>query len=136
MSTLPVVVMHTDGACSGNPGPGGWAAILVHGEHVKELSGGLVATTNNRAELLAVLNGLQALKVPCAVEVVTDSQNVIGWLRLGWKRRDPEIRKLCAKIDKLIEEKAPTILFRKVKGHSGEPMNERADQLAQAAIPA
>ena len=134
MST-PIVTIHTDGACSGNPGPGGWSAILTCGEHQKEISGGEPETTNNRMELTAVLKGLHALTKPCQVTIVTDSQNVIGWLSMGWKRNKPEIRQLCAEIDLVVASKQLTISYEKVKGHSGHPMNERADQLAVAAIP-
>lgn len=130
------VTIYTDGSCSGNPGKGGWAAILTCGGHVKELSGGLESTTNNRSELTAVLKGFHALKFPCKVTIVTDSANVIGWLSQGWKRKNLEVRKLCAEIDLVIAAKGLTVSFEKVRGHSGHPMNERADALAQAAIPA
>ena len=134
MST-PVVTIHTDGACSGNPGPGGWSAILTCGEHQKELSGGEPETTNNRMELTAVLKGLHALTKPCKVTIVTDSANVIGWLSLGWKRKNAQIAALCAEIERVIEAKGLTVEFQKVAGHAGHPLNERADQLAVAAIP-
>ena len=131
----PVVTIHTDGACSGNPGKGGWAAILTCGEHQKELSGGLLETTNNRAELTAVLMGLDAIRVPCQVTIVTDSANVIGWLSRGWKRKNAQIAALCAEIERVIEARGLTVEFQKVAGHAGHPLNERADQLAVAAIP-
>ena len=131
----PVVTIHTDGACSGNPGKGGWAAILTCGEHQKELSGGLPDTTNNRAELTAVLMGLDAIRVPCQVTIVTDSANVIGWLSQGWKRKNAQIAALCVEIERVIEAKSLTVEFQKVAGHAGHPLNERADQSAVAAIP-
>ena len=134
MST-PVVTVHTDGACSGNPGPGGWSAILTCGEHRKELSDGEPETTNNRMELTAVLKGLHALTRPCQATIVTDSANVIGWLSQGWKRKNVQIAALCAEIERLIEAKGLTVEFQKVAGHTGHPLNERADQLAVAAIP-
>jgi len=133
--STPVVTIHTDGACSGNPGPGGWSAILTCGEHRKELSGGEPDTTSNRMELTAVLKGLHALTKPCKVTIVTDSANVIGWLSLGWKRKNAQIAALCAEIERVIEAKGLTVEFQKVAGHAGHPLNERADQLAVAAIP-
>ena len=98
---MKTVILYTDGACSGNPGPGGWAAILRYGSAVRELSGGERETTNNRMELSGVLEGLRALKEPCAVELFSDSQYIVnalqnGWLRdwkrRGWKRRDGELK--------------------------------------------
>ena len=95
------IILYTDGACSGNPGPGGWASILRYGDSVKELSGGEKDTTNNRMELTGVIEGLKALKEPCAVELYSDSQYIVnalnnGWLRdwkkRGWKRRDGELK--------------------------------------------
>jgi ribonuclease HI len=126
--------MFVDGACSGNPGPGGWGAVLVCGEHRKEFSGSLDHTTSNRAELAAVLGGLHAIKKPVRVDIYTDSANVVGWLSLGWKRNDPEIRQYCAEIELVIASKGLTVTYHKVKGHNGHPLNERADQLAVAAI--
>ena len=95
------IILYTDGACSGNPGPGGWASILRYGDSIKELSGGEKDTTNNRMELTGVIEGLKALKEPCAVELYSDSQYIVnalnnGWLRdwkkRGWKRRDGELK--------------------------------------------
>jgi ribonuclease HI len=139
------VDIFTDGACSGNPGPGGWGAILRTGEHEKELSGGERATTNNRMELTAVIRGLEALKRASSVTIHTDSRYVMDgltqwmprWKKNGWKTADKkpvknedlwrELDALCAKHD---------IKWRWVKGHAGHPENERADELARAAIPA
>jgi ribonuclease HI len=139
------VDIFTDGACSGNPGPGGWGAILRTGEHEKELSGGERATTNNRMELTAVIRGLEALKRPSSVTIHTDSRYVMDgltqwmprWKKNGWKTADKkpvknedlwrELDALCAKHE---------LQWRWVKGHAGHPENERADELARAAIPA
>jgi len=138
------VDLFTDGACSGNPGPGGWGAILRAGAHERELSGGESATTNNRMELTAVIRGLEALKRPSTVLIHTDSRYVMDgvtqwmprWKKNGWKTADKkpvknddlwrELDQLCAKHD---------IKWRWVRGHSGHIENERADALARAAIP-
>jgi ribonuclease HI len=138
------VDIFTDGACSGNPGPGGWGTILRTGEHEKELSGGEPATTNNRMELTAVIRGLEALNRASAVTIHTDSRYVMDgvtqwmprWKKNGWKTADKkpvknedlwrELDLLCAKHE---------LQWRWVKGHSGHPENERADELARAAIP-
>ena len=130
------VVIYTDGACRPNPGPGGWAAVLINGQHEKHLSGGVSDSTNNRMELHAVLEGIKALKKPCAVTITTDSQNVIGWLSLGWKRKVAEIALLCREIDQAIEAGGHQVAFCKVKGHGSDRLNELADALAVAAIPA
>jgi ribonuclease HI len=130
--SLPLVA-NTDGACSGNPGPGGWAVVFSQGGTVlDELRGGALATTNNRMELTAVREALRQAPADVAVEVVTDSQNVIGWLSKGWKRNDPEIVAICREIDPLLA--ARKVTFRWVKGHNGDPLNERVDRLAVAAI--
>jgi ribonuclease HI len=138
------VDIFTDGACSGNPGPGGWGTILRTGEHEKELSGGDRATTNNRMELTAVIRGLEALKRPSAVTIHTDSRYVMDgitqwmqrWKKNGWKTADKkpvknedlwrELDALCAKHE---------LQWQWVRGHSGHPENERADALARGAIP-
>ena len=138
------VDLFTDGACSGNPGPGGWGAILRAGAHERELSGGESATTNTRMELTAVIRGLEALKRPSTVLIHTDSRYVMDgvtqwmprWKKNGWKTADKkpvknddlwrELDQLCAKHD---------IKWRWVRGHSGHIENERADALARAAIP-
>lgn len=134
------VVLYTDGACSGNPGPGGWGAILTCAGRERELCGGEEQTTNNRMELTAVIEGLAALKTPCEVTVVTDSKYVTdavqkGWARAwrarGWKRsnREPALNpdlweKLLALLD------CHEVEFRWVKGHAGHPQNERCDRMA------
>lgn len=136
------VEIFTDGACKGNPGPGGWGAILRMGEHEKELSGGEPATTNNRMELTAAIEGLKALKQPCSVALHTDSKYVIdgitswifGWQRNGWKNA---AKKPVANADlwqDLIAAGRPhQIKWIWVKGHNGHPENERADRLASDA---
>lgn len=134
----PAVRLVTDGACSGNPGPGGWACILSLGTHVRELSGGEAQTTNNRMELTALLEGLQALKKPCDVHVVSDSKYVIdafekGWLqnwqRKNWKNvKNPDLWQAL-----LAATRGHTLTFEWVQGHAGHPENERADELAVQA---
>jgi ribonuclease HI len=141
---LTRVDIFTDGACSGNPGPGGWAAILRAGAIEKEISGGEIATTNNRMELMAVINGLNALTAPSEVTVHTDSRYVMDgatqwlkrWKANGWKTSD----KKPVKNDDLwraLEEAAARhkLKWRWVRGHDGHLENERADALARAAIP-
>ena len=135
------VILYTDGACSGNPGPGGWAAILRYGANTRELSGGEAMTTNNRMELSGVLAGLKALKEPCAVKLYTDSQYIAnalnnGWLRdwkkRGWKRRDGELKnvELWQELDDLLQKHAVTATW--VKGHADNEYNNRCDALAVA----
>ncbi|MDZ7703299.1 MAG: ribonuclease H [Trueperaceae bacterium] len=125
----------TDGASSGNPGPGGWGVVLVHGEHTRELNGGDAHTTNNRMELTAVLRAVEALKQPATLLVHTDSELAINLVTGRWKRRDTTLRGLCEEIEKLAEQKGVTLRFKKVKGHAGVALNERADALARAATP-
>ena len=137
------VILYTDGACSGNPGPGGWASILRYGDSIKELSGGEKDTTNNRMELLGVIVALEALKRPCTVEVHSDSQYVVnafnqhwvdGWLKRGWKNAKKEPVKNSDLWRRLLEAKKPhDVTFVWVKGHAGHPENERCDALATAA---
>jgi ribonuclease HI len=127
---MSTVKMYTDGACSGNPGPAGWVAVLRYGQHEREVVGGATESTNNRAELMAVIVGLQALKMPCKVQVFTDSQYVVGMLSLGWKRKANH--DLLAQADVLLDEHE--VSFVKVKGHSGHAMNERCDQAAKAEV--
>ena len=138
---MKTVILYTDGACSGNPGPGGWAAILRYGRTVKELSGGERETTNNRMELLAVISGLEALKERCAVELWSDSQYVVnalnnGWLRdwkrRGWKRRDGELKnpELWQRLDELLQKH--TVSAHWVRGHADDEYNNRCDALAVA----
>ena len=139
----PKIQIHTDGACSGNPGPGGFGAVLQFGKHRNELSGGFRKTTNNRMELLAVIEGLRVLKEPCEVAVFTDSKYIVdavneGWARRwqanGWRRNsrgkalNPD---LWAQLLALLDTHAVTLRW--VKGHAGNPGNERADALAVAA---
>ena len=144
MSTaLPHVIIHTDGACSGNPGPGGWGAILSYGEHEKELKGGEVLTTNNRMELMGAIMALEALKRRSKVELHTDSKYVHdgiskwihGWKRNGWKTAEKKPVKnvdLWQRLDTAIQQHE--VHWRWVKGHAGHDLNERADRLAVAAI--
>jgi ribonuclease HI len=158
--TTPDVIVYADGACSGNPGPAAFAAVLVQGQPdaatcrdlAKALRSNPVAKvnghaakviaesignygSNNVAELSAVLAGLAYIvKAGSNVVVRTDSQNVIGWLSLGWKRKSPAIVDLAGKIDALIAEKGLTVAFEHVKGHAGDPLNDLADRKAQAAI--
>ena len=138
---MKTVTLYTDGACSGNPGPGGWAAILSYGTAVRELSGGERETTNNRMELSGVLAGLNALKEPCAVELYSDSQYIVnalnnGWLRdwkrRGWKRRDGELKnaELWQELDALLQKHNVSAHW--VKGHADNEYNNRCDALAVA----
>ncbi len=137
------VVVHTDGACSGNPGPGGWGAILQWGGHTRELKGGEAHTTNNRMELMAAIVALETLKRPCDVEVHTDSQYlrqgitgwIHGWKRNGWRTADKKPVKnadLWQRLDAAVDRH--TVHWHWVRGHSGHDLNERADELAREAI--
>lgn len=138
------VVIYTDGACSGNPGPGGWGALLMYNGHEKELSGSDAATTNNRMELMAAIMALQSLKQPCDIELHTDSQYVMkgitewltGWKRNGWKTADKKPVK-NADLWQELEKAASThrIQWKWVRGHNGDVHNERVDQLAREAVP-
>jgi ribonuclease HI len=139
------VEIWTDGACSGNPGPGGWGAVLVYGTTEKELSGAEPETTNNRMELMAAISALNTLKRPCHVVLHTDSQYVkggitgwiFGWKKNGWRTADKKPVKnidLWQALDEAIARHQ--VEWRWVKGHAGEPNNERADGLARAAIKA
>ena len=140
------VSVYTDGACSGNPGPGGWAAILVVGERERELSGREPQTTNQRMELMAAVAGLRALKRECSVTLYSDSAYMINglkqrwyvtWRKNGWlnsKREPVKNRDLWEELVELIEGKGHEVTFGKVKGHSGHAYNERCDALARAAI--
>jgi ribonuclease HI len=136
------VEIWTDGGCKPNPGPGGWAAVLKYGEHIRELSGAEPATTNNRMELTAAIKGLSALKRPARVLVHTDSQYVkegitrwlSGWVRKGWKTANREPVKNFDLWQALLAAMAPhQVEWAWVRGHSGNPMNERADELATLA---
>jgi ribonuclease HI len=134
-----VVEIYTDGACSGNPGPGGWGAVLRYNGHEKELSGGEAETTNNRMELMGAIRALESLKRSCRVEVYTDStyvqKGVTEWLK-GWKAKGwpPRIKNqdLWQELDALLQKHEVT--FHWVRGHAGHPENERADRLATGAI--
>ena len=137
------VELFTDGACQGNPGPGGWGVLLRYGGVEKELSGAEPATTNNRMELTAVIRGLEALKRPCRVLVTTDSQYVRNgitdwirrWRRNGWRTADRQPVKnsdLWRRLDEVAA--SHEVEWHWVKGHAGHPENERADRLATAAI--
>jgi len=137
------VMLFTDGACSGNPGPGGWGALLRYRGHEKELSGGEAGTTNNRMELLAAICGLEALKRPVRVRICTDSQYVMkgitewlpDWKRRGWKTADRQPVKNVDLWQRLEAALTPhQAEWEWVRGHSGHPENERADRLARAAI--
>ena len=139
----PEVVIYTDGACRGNPGPGGWGAILKFGETEKELKGGEAHTTNNRMELMAAIQALEALKRPCRVELHTDSQyvrtGISEWLRLwkarGWRTQSKGAVKnedLWRRLDEANQRH--TVDWRWVKGHAGHELNERADELARKGM--
>lgn len=139
------VKIYTDGACSGNPGAGGWGAILVYGDKEKELSGGEAETTNNRMELMAVIAGLEQLKAPCHVDVYSDSTYVLkgisewlaGWKARGWKTADKKPVKNVEYWQRLEAATLPhNIKWHWVKGHNGHEMNERADALARGAVKA
>jgi ribonuclease HI len=143
--SLNEVVIYTDGACKGNPGPGGWGAWLKSGATEKEMFGGELNTTNNRMELTAVIEGLAALKRPCKVLLYLDSQYVRmgitewirGWKAKGWRTSTKQPVKnveLWQKLDKLVAEGGHEIEWRWVKGHSGDPGNERADMLANKGV--
>ena len=139
--TLKQVELHTDGACLGNPGPGGWAALLRYGARERELVGGEPLTTNNRMELMAAISGLEALTEGCDITLFTDSQYVRqgitewmpNWLRRNWKTAGGDAvknRDLWERLSAAIQRHR--IDWRWVKGHSGDPDNERVDQLARA----
>ena len=139
--SMSIVEIYTDGACSGNPGPGGWGAVLRYGGHEKELSGGEAETTNNRMELMAAIKALEALKRKSTVDLYTDStyvkQGITEWIH-GWKAKNwPQRIKnkdLWQELD-LLNQKHD-VRWHWVKGHAGHPENERADSLAVSAIPA
>ncbi|MBQ8830315.1 MAG: ribonuclease HI [Oscillospiraceae bacterium] len=135
------VIIYTDGACSGNPGPGGWGAILKYGEKMKEMSGGEAETTNNRMELTGVIASLSALKEPCEVTLYTDSQYIVnaineGWLKSwiakGWKRKTGPVKNpdLWQKVYDLLQ--IHMVEFVWVKGHAENPYNNRCDEMAVA----
>ena len=141
------VIIYTDGACIGNPGPGGWAAILLWGEHRRELSGGMRNTTNNRMELLAAINALEALKRPCRVDLYTDSEYmkngitkwVQNWMRRGWLTAQKQPVKnvdLWKRLQAAVERHSipgAGVEWKWTRGHVGDPLNELADRLADTA---
>ena len=140
---MSVVIIHTDGACSGNPGPGGWGAVLQYGETVRELKGGAPLTTNNQMELTAAIEALNALKRPVAVQLHTDSSYVKdgltkwihGWKKNGWKTADKKPVKNADLWQRLEEARARhSVDWHWVKGHAGHDMNERADELARQGM--
>ena len=144
-SAAAVVEIFTDGACRGNPGPGGWAAILRYRDSEKELAGGEAPTTNNRMELMAAIAGLEALQRPCPVDLYTDSKYLKdgitlwlpGWKARGWRTADKKPVKNIDLWQRLEAAAAPhEVRWHWVKGHAGHPENERADALARAAITA
>lgn len=143
MSDADHVEIYTDGACSGNPGPGGWGVILMCGKHRKELNGGEHDTTNNRMELMAAIQALKALTRPCSVDLYTDSTYVRqgitdwiqGWKRNGWRNSQKKPVKnadLWQELDEIRNEHDVT--WHWVKGHAGHPENERADELARQGM--
>lgn len=138
------VIIYTDGACSGNPGDGGWACVLIYKETRKELSGGQEDTTNNIMEMTAVIKGLEALKRPCNVNLYSDSAYVVNtfekgwldnWMKNGWRtadKKDVKNKELWMRLYELSQ--IHNITFNKVKGHSDVELNNRCDELARAAI--
>ena len=143
MTEGPHVIVHTDGACSGNPGPGGWAALLIKGKHLKELKGAEPHTTNNRMELMAAISALEALKEPCEVLLHTDSKYVMdgiskwihGWKNNGWKTADKKPVKNGELWQALDAANARhKVKWHWVKGHAGHVENERADELAREGM--
>ncbi len=141
--TRPKVTIYTDGACKGNPGPGGWGVILISGDHEKELYGYDPQTTNNRMEMMAAISALEALKKPCDVTLHIDSKYVLqgmtewirGWKARGWKTADKKPVKnddLWIRLDAACQ--SHKIRWQWVKGHAGDALNERADQLANKGI--
>lgn len=138
------IEIYTDGACSGNPGPGGWGVLLRSGQYEKELCGGEAETTNNRMEMMAVIKALEALKKRSDVTLYTDSKYVMqgitewidGWKAKNWKtasKKPVKNKDLWQQIDSLVQKH--NVEFQWVKGHAGHPDNERADELARAGIP-
>ncbi len=140
---MPHVIIYTDGACTGNPGPGGYGAVLIHGERRKELSGGFRRTTNNRMELMAAIEGLRALNRPAQVTLYTDSRYmadainkgwVIGWKSRGWRKSNKQPALNVDLWKRLLEQLARhQVTIEWVEGHAGVKENERADRLSVAA---
>ena len=144
MTENDTVVLYTDGACSGNPGPGGWGSVLMYRGHRREMSGGEDQTTNNRMELMAVIKALEALKRPCKIKLHTDSTYVMkgmtewleAWKRRNWRTADTKPVKnvdLWQRLEQAMGRHE--VEWRWVRGHSGDTENERADELARGAIP-
>ena len=142
-NTLKIVHIYTDGACKGNPGPGGWGAILKYGQHVKELNGYSLETTNNIMEITAVIEALKSLTRPCTIILTTDSNYVKdgitewihNWKKKNWKtasKKPVKNKEFWLQLD--AEVKRHNIEWKWVKGHSGHPENERADELANEAV--
>lgn len=139
------ITLYTDGACSGNPGAGGWGAVLLFGDHKRELSGGEENTTNNRMELMAVIKGLSAVKYPCEVEIYSDSAYVVNaflqnwladWEKNNWRKADNKpVLNADLWQELLALTRKHTVTFCKVKGHADNELNNRCDALARAAIP-
>jgi ribonuclease HI len=143
MPAKPRVVAYTDGACSGNPGPGGWGVILISGKHRKELNGGEAATTNNRMELMGAISALEALKVPSHVDLHTDSEYVQkgisawihGWKRNGWRtsaKKPVANAELWQRLD--AAQQRHEVVWHWLRGHAGHAENERADELAREGM--
>jgi len=139
------IEIYTDGACKGNPGPGGWGVLLRSGPTTKELYGGERSTTNNRMELMAVIQALEALKRPCNVTLYLDSQYVLkgitewlpGWKAKGWKtasKQPVKNQELWQRLDALLQGSGHEVDWRWVRGHNGDPGNERADALANLGV--
>lgn len=144
MTKKNTVVIYTDGACSGNPGPGGWGSVMLYNGHRRELSGGEAETTNNRMEMMAVIQAMETLKRPCKVMINTDSVYVMKgitewieqWKKRGWKtaaRKPVKNVELWQRLEQAISRH--DVKWTWIKGHSGVPENERADELATSAIP-
>lgn len=142
-TSLKKVIIYTDGACSGNPGPGGWGAFLKSGSHEREILGGERDTTNNRMELMAAIQALEALKYPCEVTLFTDSNYVkqgihtwmAGWKRKGWKTaagKPVKNKDLWIRLD--LAQSDHQMTWKWVKGHAGDPGNERADEIARRGM--
>ena len=142
---MNAVEIYTDGACKGNPGPGGWGVLMKSGATARELFGGELTTTNNRMELLAVIRALESLKRPCRVTLYLDSQYVLkgitewlpGWKAKGWRtaaRQPVKNVELWQTLDALVSQGGHSIDWRWVRGHNGDPGNERADTLANLGV--
>jgi ribonuclease HI len=142
---MNTVIIHTDGACKGNPGPGGWGVLLQAGDHTREMFGGEAHTTNNRMELMAVIQALSALKYPCRVEIHLDSEYVrkgitewvSGWKAKGWRTASKQPVKnadLWQHLDQLVQSSGHDLSWHWVKGHAGHAGNEKADALANQGV--